>query len=89
MALVVDAESPETLIGKVSRVAILHPVVCCRGNDEEQEGGKATQRPSSCQCVEHGGCTQDRVLTHSGKHTHNPPAGQENRRVKQSLQIYY
>lgn len=65
MTLVVDAESPQALIGKVSRVAILHPVVSCRGNDEEHEGSGATQRASSCQCVEHGGWAQDRVLTHT------------------------
>lgn len=67
MALVVNAEFPEALIGKVSRVAILHPVVSCCGNDEEHESGKATQRAPSCQCVEHGGRAQDRVLTHSEK----------------------
>lgn len=63
MALVVDAEPPEALIGRVSRVAILHPVISGRRNDEEHEGGDATQRASTCQRVQHGGWAQDRVLT--------------------------
>lgn len=67
MALLVDAEPPEALIGKVSRVAILHPEVSGCGNDKEHEGGGATQRASSCQRVKHGGWAQDRVLTHSEK----------------------
>lgn len=69
MALVVDAEPPEALVGKVSRVAILHPVISGCGNDEEHEGSDATQRASSCQCVEHGGQAQDRVLKHA-ENTH-------------------
>lgn len=42
MTFVVDAEPPKPLISKVSRVAILHPVISGCGNDEEHEGGSAT-----------------------------------------------
>lgn len=44
VALAVDAKPPEALIGSVPRVAILHPVVCCRGDDKKHKGRKATKR---------------------------------------------
>lgn len=64
MALIVDAEPPEALTGKISRVAILHPVVSGCGDYEEHESSDATQCASSCQRVKHRGWAEDRVLTH-------------------------
>lgn len=54
VALVVDAEPPQALIGRAARVAILHPEVGRRGNDEKHEGGHAAERASPRQRVEHG-----------------------------------
>lgn len=54
VALVVDAEPPQALIGRTARVAILHPEVGRRGHDEKHEGGHAAERASPCQRVEHG-----------------------------------
>lgn len=54
VALVVDAEPPQALIGRAARVAILHPEVGRRGNDEKHEGGHAAECASPRQRVEHG-----------------------------------
>lgn len=54
VALVVDAEPPKALVGGAARVPILHPEICCCGNDEKHEGGHAAERASSRQRVEHG-----------------------------------
>lgn len=57
VALVVDAEPPQALIGRAARVAILHPEVGRRGNDEKHEGGHAAEGASPRQRVEH--CVQE------------------------------
>lgn len=54
VALVVDAEPPQALIGRAARVAILHPEVGRRGDDEKHKGGHAAERASARQRVEHG-----------------------------------
>lgn len=76
MALVVDAKPPEALIGRVPRVPILHPIVGCRGNDEEHQGGHTAQCAPAGQRVQHQGQAWDRVLLQATKNTQNPPAGQ-------------
>lgn len=55
VALVVDAEPPEPLVGGAARVPVLHPEVCCRGNDEKHQGSHAAEGAPSCQSVEHRG----------------------------------
>lgn len=55
VALVVDAEPPEALVGRAARVPVLHPEVRCRGNDEEHQRSHAAEGAPSRQSVEHRG----------------------------------
>ena len=55
VAFVIDAESPEPLIGRAARVPVLHPEVGHRGDDEEHQGDHPAERAPSGQRVEHRG----------------------------------